>query len=108
MRYLIVLFLILSNLCYGDVGKVDEPFSETLYKQRPRDTFLYICEKTADCLEVQAGWADFDKIRGDGVYCCMLYGSEKGGVDREINNYEELLTLFSRCRSHKLDLLEKK
>lgn len=107
MKYLFLL-LLFSSLCLANSKKVDEPFSETLYRESGFDTFLYVCEKTADCLRVDAGWSAFDKVHGDGIFHCYLHGEIKGSKDLDIDNYDKLLTMLARCRANSMGLLENK
>lgn len=104
MKYLF-LTLLFCNISFA-AEKVDEPFSKTLLREHGDDIFLYTCEKTADCLGVSAGWSTFDKVRGDGKMSCYLHGDKVGSKDVEVHGQEKLLSIFAKCRSNSLELMD--
>jgi len=99
----ILLMLMLSATAFSETLKADEPYSKVLYRNNSETLFLFLCEKAAGCLGVDAGWSLFDKIRGDGVYSCYLRGY---GAETTVHNPEELLNLLTLCRANNIKLLK--
>jgi hypothetical protein len=91
-----------TSIAYGEQSKVDESYSETLYRENSKTIFLYTCEKTADCLGAKAGWSFFEEARGNGKYSCNLYGYRRSIT---IQKYEELLNLLVLCRTSHIKLM---
>lgn len=97
--------ILLSSICFAE----EEKFSTSIYNRDKWNIFLYLCEKTAECLNVENGWSGFDKERGDNKVHCFLHGTSINGKDKDIfDNIEELQTLFAKCRANSLKLLEDK
>lgn len=102
MNKLIIILILLFNI--SAIG--EDKFSIYMYKQDNWNIFLYFCTKTAECLNVRDGWSEWKDDKKDHIHTCILHGEEIGAKDIEISDFEQLQTIFSKCRSNSLELLK--
>ena len=82
------------------------PFSESHYKAHSWDIFLYLCEKTNDCLDGSAGWAKAGTISYE-KHTCYVRRSGESTPSITVTDIELLLNIFASCRAGNLSVFEK-
>lgn len=107
MKYLIILSMLFS---LNSFAKKEQKFYESIYKKHSWNIFLYMCERTAECLGGidLNGWGQHDEKKGDNKHSCILREYDWDGRTIKVTNIEKLLTLYAECRAKNVNLLDKR
>ncbi len=118
MRNMKLLFLL---LIFGGVSfakeketytpKFNHDFSTHLYQENSWEIFLHMCEKTADCLDIEAGWGEHENYDrktkvGDNKHSCILW-FVKDRRSLTVYGFADLLDIFAECRTQNKKLIDK-
>lgn len=97
MKTLLLTILLLAGGTSFAEKKFNYDFSEHLYKENSWNIFLFMCEKTADCLDIDAGWSKGNAEKGESHRCYLHFIKDKRSL--VVKEIEDLLSVYAACRA---------